>query len=553
MIPEHEEKIFVDKIEFENLQKEYPAAKEDIKKEVEKACEYWNKNLDKWGEEPIKNHWINKIKRSITLINMDAPEEKDEIPQLLKKPDLLEIINKEFNKRIIGEEETRKAIFICACGVFVKNLNAVFNILVNGESSVGKSWVTRNVLSILPENIFGKDTYRTRISSKALTYWHNSKVEPDWTWDGKVLYLEDVGNDILNSDVFKVMTSEGSTATIVGRYKGKNIELPSTFDIEIEGKPIMFITTATGTPFEEIKNRFFLIDLDESENQTDKIMEMQTKWAIKGEIDKYDEGIKQALSYLKRVEVILPLWAEQIRKFIPRKDVLRWRREFPRLLEIIKCSAALHQYQREKVGDMVIANEQDYEIAKQVMGKISASSGVEGLTHREKIAFEIIKQFYKENEKGCTKAEIYAYKPLYSDRGWEKILDRLANKGLLSVKLEINPDTNRKASNFYPIDLENLELPSFKILTEQKEQKESEIVYKRITSRRYTLYDSISSSCSVSSVSSVSVMILKGGKLVKLDLEEGKEYSKEDFGDNAEQVIKILLDEGKVKIHERYK
>ncbi len=394
----------------------------------------------------------------------------EEIPELLKNPGLINIINKEFDKFIVDEEETRKAVFICACGVFVNNLASTFNVLLNGESSAGKSWIAKNVLKIFPEQVFSKKTYRTRISPNALTYWHNSNAEPDWNWNGKILYLEDIGNNILNCDVFKVMISEGSTATIVGRQRDKNKEMPTTYDIEIIGKPITFITTAMGTPIEEIKNRFLMIDLDETEKQTDKIMEMQLNRAIDGKRLEYDEKILNSFSFLKRVDILLPDWIKKIKEFIPRKDVLRWRREFPRFLEIIKCSAALHQFQRKKEENgKIIANEQDYEIARGVIGKISASSGAEGLTHRERAAFEYIKEFYKVFDKGCSKSEIYAFKPIYTERTWDVILGKLAEKGLLSIKLEINPETNRKGNHYYPIDLNNLFLPEFKDLMVEKD------------------------------------------------------------------------------------
>lgn len=245
--------------------------------------------------------------------------------EILKDPKLLEKINKEFSKFIVDEEETRKSIFVCGCGSFVKNLTSTFNVFISGESSAGKSWVVKNVLSIFPDKIYSKETYRTKITANAFTYWHNSNVEPEWTWDGKVLYLEDVGNDILNSNVFKVMISEGSIATIVGRKKGKGYELPATFDIEIIGKPIVFITTASGTPVEEIKNRFIMFSLDESEEQTKKIMEMQTKWAIEGKFETYNQEIRDSLGHLKRVNVILPKWIKKMTK--SEINYIRWENE----------------------------------------------------------------------------------------------------------------------------------------------------------------------------------------------------------------------------------
>jgi len=384
-----------------------------------------------------------------------------EYMKYLGDENLLTIINKEFDKFIAGEENTREAIFVCNCANFVANLNSHFNLLINGNSSAGKSWTAKKVLEIFPESVFSRATYRTRISQKALTYWHNKEVEPDWTWDGKTLYLEDIGDDVLNCDVFKVMTSEGSVATIVAKSKRKNTELSVTIDIEIVGKPTIVITTAIGTPIEEIKNRFLMIDLDESEQQTDRIMEMQTQWALSTEIPQYNEILRKSLGYLKRVKVRLPKWITHIKDNLPRKDILRWRREFPRFLDIIKCSCALHQYQREKDDlGFYLADERDYEIARRVIGKISSSSGIEGLNHREKMAYQYILEYYRKGEKGCTRNEIYAFKPIYTDRYWATLLEKLAGKGLLSAKLEKNPDTNRKVIYFYPTEFRNLELPS---------------------------------------------------------------------------------------------
>lgn len=501
--------------------------------------------IGEFVDDTIKREGVEFTKGVIEGI---TGEQFIKLPGLLSNKEIVQVIHKEFDKFIVGEEETRKAIFICACGVFVKNLSATFNVLVNGESSAGKSWITKNVLKLLPERCFNKQTYRTRISPKVLTYWHNYQVEPTWTWDGKCLYLEDIGNDILNSDVFKVMTSEGSTATIVGKSKNKDVELPTAIDIEIIGKPITFITTAVGTPIEEIKNRFLMIDLDESAEQTDKIMQRQLEMAVSGKSAVYDPVIKDSLNHLERVEVLLPDWIMRIKDFMPRKDVLRWRREFPRFLEIIKCSAALHQYQRKTTPEgQVIASEQDYEVARGVIGKITASSGVEGLTRREKMAYSYVKEYFKAKDKGCTRSEIHAFRPIYTDRQWETHLDNLAAKSLLTVQIEVNPDTNRKVSYYYPNELKNLSLPDIITLMEVME-----VIRIPINNERSGLLENENDvhvkNDEITSITSTSIMIAKDGGITPLYLEAGHKYPKSYFGDDADQIIEMLEKEGKVKM-----
>ena len=47
-------------------------------------------------------------------------------------------------------------------------------------------------------------------------------------------------------------------------------------------------------------------------------------------------------------------------------NLVRARRDFPKLLGLIEASAFLHQHQRERDGDVVIASPQDYRIAREL-------------------------------------------------------------------------------------------------------------------------------------------------------------------------------------------
>jgi hypothetical protein len=150
--------------------------------------------------------------------------------QLLTDPRLLDIIVEEIqNKRVVGEKETIRCIFIVTNSRLVKNIKPTSsNLNVNDISGVGKDWIVKAVLDILPD---GTVIYRTKITPELLTYWHNSKYEPEWTWNGKILYIEDISTVLLNSDVFKVFSSGGSKATVLIK------QYP--VDIIINGKPSM--------------------------------------------------------------------------------------------------------------------------------------------------------------------------------------------------------------------------------------------------------------------------------------------------------------------------
>jgi len=259
----------------------------------------------------------------------------NEIEEILTDPELfLRITEGELSKVIVKEELTTKAIFLSLCAAFVQG--AQVNTLVNSESSAGKSYISRKIFEIMPERI--REDY-TKISPEALTYLHNSNFEPDWTWNGKILYVEDARKELLDSPTFKVMCSEGSKAAVVINYR--------TIEIPINGKPCVLLTTASNYIQNEIFNRFNVISLDESVEQTKAIMEREAlldsgenrkkEWQI-------DENIPEALSKLNRVKVDIP-FAPKIVKHFPH-TFLRIRRDFGRFRQLIKASCALHQYQR---------------------------------------------------------------------------------------------------------------------------------------------------------------------------------------------------------------
>ena len=104
---------------------------------------------------------------------------ESEIPEnrlkILKNKDLFKLITeKELDKTIVGEYKARKVIFLSGCRIWV--IGKKYNLLVGGESSVGKDFVMGNISAIFPKR---NVVYRTRISPKAFTYWNQKNKS--WT------------------------------------------------------------------------------------------------------------------------------------------------------------------------------------------------------------------------------------------------------------------------------------------------------------------------------------------------------------------------------------
>lgn len=342
--------------------------------------------------------------------------------KILKNPKLFDLLIKEVDKNAVGEVQTKKAIMLSCCSVWVNDMN--INTIVGGDSSVGKDYIVKSIMGLFPKSC---RVSRTRITPAALNYWHMN--EADWSWDGKILYLADISNDVLNSPVLKVMTTEGSTTTIV--INGKAV------DLEIKGKPNLMVSTAEAEPCNEILNRFNLISLDESREQTGSIMDYTAQRYKTNSKVKYSEKVLHALKLLKKVDVVIP-YADKLTKFFPRHKI-KMRRFFPRFLDLICASAALHQFQREVDSEgNVIADGRDYKITKNIIENIGEAT-ISGKTATEKRYLAELEKVL--NGKYLSVKEIYDATHYKSIQSWYDILQKLVEKGILVSQERTNTST----------------------------------------------------------------------------------------------------------------
>ena len=298
-----------------------------------------------------------------------------QIKQLLEKRKLWDYIIDELGKKHIGDIAAKEIIFLSAIGRLVKNKKPYsFNILVHSTSSAGKDHLVESVLRVFPnEDIeaFG------RISKTSLTYFHDIKKEPFFSYDGKILYLEEITEEILNNEVMKVFTS-GLTKSLITKEQTAEI-------MEVNGKPVVICTTATTTPTPEILNRFSIVKLDESEEQTRRTYMIEE--------EEYNPEIINFLSKLKPLIVEIPLtMRKQIAKVFPANKT-SMRRAFPRFLDIIKAIAIFHYSQPEDaVITKITANWEDYDLAVRIFRNYRSGVSSIPLKNEDKKIIDVLEK-----------------------------------------------------------------------------------------------------------------------------------------------------------------
>ncbi len=395
----------------------------------------------------------------------------------LKDKNLLINITDEIHKEGLVDEELGILILINKiCLRLVKNYSATSsNILISDRTGSGKDFLASCVgKTILPP---GKYHHRTDISEKAFDYWKpilamkpnpsgkGKKIPVFDSWNGHVIHLEDPREDALKGQSFKVMASGGTHVTKVINLK------PVT--IQIDGKPVMIVTSLNASIDEEGQRRWDSLRIDTSRELTKQVKKNYLERATgKKDTDK-DIFLRYAVQkLLLPKEVVIP-FAPFLMEYIP--DNLMMRTQIKKLLDYIKASAVLHQHQRETdEKGWLIATWFDYDYARLVFISLKDFQGLTLNVAEE----EFIKCLMEQN-RPITISEAEQYFKKRSKTWIYNHLDEFVSKGLIDVIYE-QDNLNRNIKKIYASEKkkQNHTLPSsqwflthFKSLVETQQQK----------------------------------------------------------------------------------
>jgi len=234
----------------------------------------------------------------------------------------------------IGEGINQKLLYLSFTS---RLMDSSISAVVKGQSSSGKSHLVNTVLRLFPESEIHNFSF---VTSKAL-------VHREGDLSHKILSIaEHSGSEGADYSI-RTMLSEGEISIML---PVKN-ELTGNFETvekRISAKGLVFVETTTRDRIHaENQTRVFDLYVDESEEQTANILSMQASQMETGSPD-VDERIKvwRALqSCLTKYDVYIP-YAQELANAFP-KDKTRARRDYPRLLSLIRAHALLFQYQRE--------------------------------------------------------------------------------------------------------------------------------------------------------------------------------------------------------------
>ena len=309
-------------------------------------------------------------------------EQIQEAGVLLKSPDILDQMIA-FNRRLgfTGEEINQRLLYLSFTS---RLMDSSISTVVKGQSATGKSYLTGTVIRLFPESDVMNFSF---ITGKALVHRQDNLSH-------KILYIaEHSGGEGAEYSV-RTLLSEGEISIMLP-VKNENTGHFETVEKRIPAKGLVFVETTTRDRIHyENQTRLFDLYVDESPEQTRRVLEAQaTQVETDGpEVEDEVKAWRCAQTLLEPYRVHIP-YARMLAKEFP-TDKPRARRDYPKLLNLIRSHALLYQCQR-KTDDKgrLVATVEDFEAILPLAETVLAQSMKDMSPKQESVLLTIEKEF----------------------------------------------------------------------------------------------------------------------------------------------------------------
>ena len=276
--------------------------------------------------------------------------------EFLSKPNLIPRFNDLIGKAgVIGEDNNR--IFLFGIATSYK-MPVTLHALIQGSSGSGKTHLLTAISKFIPEE---DKKHFTRVTEGSL--YNNGQYD----LSNKLICLEDL--DGMKEEAYLAFRELQSRGMISSRTSGKDEDGHIRAIEKLVYGPIASMSCTTkGEIYEDNMNRCFLLAVDESREQTERVIQYQNRRAAGGineeEERKVTEFIKNCIRLLKSYKVINP-YAGQVQ--LP-KEAHKIRRLNELYQSYVKQITLLNQYRRSKDSKgRLVSEKEDLQVAAEIM------------------------------------------------------------------------------------------------------------------------------------------------------------------------------------------
>ncbi len=290
--------------------------------------------------------------------------ERREALAFLKRPDLLDEISRDIDALgYVGEDTNKRLVYLVAVS---RKLDDPLSAIVMSQSGAGKSGLTEVIEKLTPAEDM---VLLTRLTPQSLYY-----VEPGFL-DRKLIVVEERSGSVEADYSIRVLQSRKKLIAAAP------IKDPATGNMRtkiftVEARAAFIEATTAGSVNHENATRCFELSMDESPAQTQRIQERQQIGRMRAGLTlrKEGEAISRKHWNAQRLLEPLPVVIPYANKITFPSSWLRTRRDHARFLNLIEVSAFLHQYQRERDSEAIVASIADYAVAYALAGEVLAET-----------------------------------------------------------------------------------------------------------------------------------------------------------------------------------
>lgn len=308
--------------------------------------------------------------------------------EFLKSPDLLDQIAEHVTALgIAGEENNKRLLYLIAIS---RKLPTPLSGVLLSPSGTGKSALIENIsLVTATEDLF----HFSRLTDTAL--YHHSRN----SLRHKLIIVDEA--DALTPEVLVALRVLQSRGALTQSYVVRD-SLSGAVQTEFAETrgPVAVLTSTAGEMEEQALSRAFLISVDDSPEQTQRVMETQRRLRCDPEC----AGAEGHRAKLIKLHHNLQRLLEARAVLIPYADRIEFpsystkhRRAHEKFLNLISAMALLHQHQRLKQKnsageEFIIADERDFNVALQLIGQLVERDTAEFSPGAKEVLGLILKQ-----------------------------------------------------------------------------------------------------------------------------------------------------------------
>lgn len=266
--------------------------------------------------------------------------EREEALAFLRSPDLISEIQKDFDAcGYIGEETPRLFGYLATVSRF---LEKPLGILIVSRSGAGKSQLQDMIGKFVSEEQLHR---YTRVTGQSLFYQEDGNLKYSVLSIAEEKGAEDA--------IYSIRTLQSDQyLTVAVTTTDPKTGIKRTEEYHVEGPVVIMITTTNPEALDfETRNRFVILTIDESREQTERILQRQReRYTLKGRLEKRLEdpiyqkhrNAQRLLNERVHVEIVNPYSLELTYP----NDKLLMRREHEKYMTLINTITFLRQFQK---------------------------------------------------------------------------------------------------------------------------------------------------------------------------------------------------------------